>query len=294
MNPRKYNFAQNDPFNKNAEIKLVVPPSMSSIDFMNSIKNQEVNKNSIAIWYLGQNGFIIKEHDGKTICIDPYLSNYCGESDKYQDHAFRLDRQLPIFIKPQDLDVDIVLVTHSHDDHADPLTLPKINENTIFVGPWEAYQKFKSFGINEKKCELIHPNQNINILGSKIFGTFALPTDQTDLNHMGFIIKFSNGITFFNSGDTDFTELLGFARKFKPDVATICINGGFNNLDNMDAVKVTQMVKPKVVIPCHYDMMINNIGNPLVFESFLRLSGSKSKFQLMTYYKPYIYKKNNE
>ena len=62
----------------------------------------------------------------------------------------------------------------------------------------------------------------------------------------------------------------------------------------MDAVKVTQMVKPKVVIPCHYDMMINNIGNPLVFESFLRLSGSKSKFYLMDYYKPYIYEKDNE
>lgn len=108
MNPRKYNFAQNDPFNKNADIKLVIPPLMSSMDFMNSIKNQKVNKDSIAIWYLGQNGFIIKEHGGNTICIDPYLSNYCGEADKYQDHAFRLDRQLPIFIKPQDLDVDIV------------------------------------------------------------------------------------------------------------------------------------------------------------------------------------------
>ena len=54
------------------------------------------------------------------------------------------------------------------------------------------------------------------------------------------------------------------------------------------------MVKPKVVIPCHYDMMINNIGNPLIFESFLRLSGSKSEFKLMAYYKPYIYEKNNE
>ena len=40
---------------------------------------------------------------------------------------------------------------------------------------------------------------------------------------MGFIIKFSNGITFFNSGDTDFTELLGSAGKFNPDVATICM-----------------------------------------------------------------------
>ena len=117
---------------------------MSSVDFMEIIKKENVNKNNIAIWYLGQNGFIIKEPSGKTICIDPYLSNYCGVSDKYQNHAFRLDRQLPIFIEPQDLDVDIILITHSHDDHADPFTLSKIKKDTTFIGPWEAYQKFKS------------------------------------------------------------------------------------------------------------------------------------------------------
>lgn len=291
MNPRKYNFAQNDPFDKNAQIKLVVPSLMDSADFMKSIKELNINKNSIAIWTLGQNGFIIKDHDGTTICIDPYLSNYCAEVDKYQHYKFRLDRQLPIFIKPEDLDVDIILTTHSHDDHTDPFTLSRIKSNTIFIGPWEAYQRFKSFGIDEKKCKLIHPNQKLDILGIEIFGTFALPTDHTDLNHMGFIINFFNGITFYNSGDTDYTELLGFAGKFLPDVATICINGGFNNLDNMDAVKITNKIKPKVVIPCHYDMMVNNIGNPLIFESFLNLSHSESRFELMTYYKPYIMEK---
>mgnify|MGYP001472741284 CR=1 FL=1 len=47
-------------------------------------------------------------------------------------------------------------------------------------------------------------------------------------------IAFKNGISFYNSGDTDYTDLLGFAGEFKPDIASICINGGFNNLDNMD------------------------------------------------------------
>ena len=59
----------------------------------------------------------------------------------------------------------------------------------------------------------------------------------------------------------------------------------------MEAVKITQMIKPKVIIPCHYDMMINNTGNPLVFESFLNIKNSVSKFHLMNYYEPYIYEK---
>ena len=110
-------------------------------------------------------------------------------------------------------------------------------------------------------------------------------------NHIGFVIKFKNDITFYNSGDTNYTNLLGYAGKFNPDIATICINGGYNNLDVMEAVRITNLIKPKVIIPCHYDMMINNTGNPLVFESFLNLEHSQSKFHLMRYYEPFVYEK---
>jgi L-ascorbate 6-phosphate lactonase len=291
MNPRKYNFAMNDPFDMDADIKLVLPKMMSSINFMKSIKRFEVNKNSIAIWTLGQNGFIIKDNDGTLICIDPYLSNYCEETRNQKKIKFKLDRQLPIFIEPEDLDVDIILITHSHDDHADPYTLPKVKNDPLFIGPWEAIQKLKSFGIDEKNCKLIHPAQEIEAQGINIFGTFSLPTDLTDLNHIGFVIKFKNNITFYNSGDTNYTNLLGYAGKFNPDIATLCINGGYNNLDVMEAVQITNLIKPKVIIPCHYDMMINNTGNPLVFESFLNLENSQSEFHLMNYYEPFIYEK---
>ena len=291
MNPRKYNFAINDPFDMDADIKLVLPNLMSSINFMKSIKEFEVNKNSIAIWTLGQNGFIIKDNNGTLICIDPYLSNFCEETRNHKKIKFKLDRQLPIFIEPEDLDVDIILITHSHDDHADPYTLPKVKNDPLFVGPWEAIQKLKSFGIDEKNCKLIHPAQEIEVQGINIFGTFSLPTDLSDLNHIGFVIKFKNDITFYNSGDTSYTNLLGYAGKFNPDIATLCINGGYNNLDVMEAVRITNLIKPKVIIPCHYDMMINNTGNPLVFESFLNLENSQSEFHLMNYYEPFIYEK---
>ena len=92
MNPRKYNFAMNDPFDMDADIKLVLPKLMSSNNFMKSIKRFEVNKNSIAIWPLGQNGFIIKDNDGTLVCIDPYLSNFCEETRNQKKIKFKLDR----------------------------------------------------------------------------------------------------------------------------------------------------------------------------------------------------------
>ena len=45
MNPRKYNFAMNDPFDMDADIKLVLPKLMSSNNFMKSIRRYEVYKN---------------------------------------------------------------------------------------------------------------------------------------------------------------------------------------------------------------------------------------------------------
>ena len=94
MDPRKYNFAGNDPFDHDSLINLVVPPLKSSIDFMQSIREYNVKKNSLVIWTLGQNGFILKSSDGTTICIDPYLSNYCAEAEKYRHFNIRLDEPL--------------------------------------------------------------------------------------------------------------------------------------------------------------------------------------------------------
>ena len=55
MDPRKYNFANNDPFDHDSQIIMVTPPLMSSMDFMRSIKEYNVKKNSLAVWSLGQN-----------------------------------------------------------------------------------------------------------------------------------------------------------------------------------------------------------------------------------------------
>ena len=44
MNPRKYNFAMNDPFDMDADIKLVLPKMMSSINFIQNVITQLDNR----------------------------------------------------------------------------------------------------------------------------------------------------------------------------------------------------------------------------------------------------------
>jgi L-ascorbate 6-phosphate lactonase len=64
---------------------------------------------SLMIWYLGCNGFVVKARDETTIFIDPYL----GTGDPP-----RTVRMVPIPFDPTDVRVaDAVFATHEHTDH---------------------------------------------------------------------------------------------------------------------------------------------------------------------------------
>jgi L-ascorbate 6-phosphate lactonase len=205
-----------------------------------------------------------------------------------------LDRQLPTFVEPEDLDIEIFVTTHSHDDHADPETISRFarNRQAQFIGPWESVEKYKHCGVRESACRLLHPNQAIQLDGpTTLTGTFALPTDNTDLNHIGVLIGFANGITFYNTGDTGHCELLDSLIPRNVDLCAICMNGGFHNLDPLQAAHIVKAINPAVVIPCHYDMMINNIGNTDMLRTALSLVGSEAKMQVLDYYRPWVFQK---
>src|ERR1700761_4947230 len=139
-----------DPFEKSHAAPLVVEQRIPSAQFMGSIRGYKVPSNGLAIWFLGQNGFILKDPSGLLIGIDLYLTNSCARL--YSHLPFRLDRQLPIFIEPEDLDVDFFVTTHSHDDHADPETIERhrvASRNTKYIGPWQSIQKYRNLGVEE-------------------------------------------------------------------------------------------------------------------------------------------------
>jgi len=290
----RYDFARNDPYDREARIELVLPRLIPSREYMQSIRAFQVPADALAIWFMGQNGFILKASIGPLVGIDLYLTDSCAEL--FAHLPFRVDRQLPVFIEPEDLDIDVFFTTHSHDDHLDPETVRRFNggRRAQFIGPWESVEKYKRCGVPESHCQILHPNQTIELDGPTEFtGTFALPTDNTDLNHSGVLIRFSNGITFYNTGDTGYCELLGSLLPAQVDLCAICINGGFHNLDPLQAARIVKAIDPAVAIPCHYDMMINNIGHPDMLRAALNLVESKARVQVLDYYRPWVFQKDD-
>jgi len=77
---QNYNFGANDPFDRSTPIRMVVDRLFDSQIYMRSIRSFEVPKNGLAIWFFGQNGFIVKAAEGPVIGIDLYLTDSCAET----------------------------------------------------------------------------------------------------------------------------------------------------------------------------------------------------------------------
>lgn len=282
-------FTRNDPYDRKAPIQLVIPKQMDSKAYMESIRSFSAPADAIAVWFLGQNGFLLKDSSGTLIGIDLYLSNSCASA--FAHLPFRLDRQLPVFIEPEDLDVDFFLTTHSHQDHSDPETIRRVGKHkaTEFVGPFDAVRVFRECGVPESRCRLIHPGEELKLGSVTAKATFALPTDDTDLNHIGFLLTFANRMTFYNTGDTAYAERLSELVPKEVDVCAVCINGGFHNLGAMQAAALVKAIHPGAVIPCHHDMMVNNVGCPDMLRVALDVVGSDAAFTVLRYYQPTVF-----
>jgi L-ascorbate 6-phosphate lactonase len=231
---------------------------------MERILKQKISEKEAVIWFLGQSGFIIKSC-GKTVVIDPYLSNYDGEKNP------QFNRAVPIPMEPSELKVDIYIVTHNHEDHLDPATISKykFKDETIFVAPRLASKTLVSLGIPQKNITKIDSVESEVINGVKITGIYAVPNGVSSADTCGYKIEFENGRSVYHTGDTDYCDFLGSDAK-GVDVLLTCINGIWNNLDVEQAVKLAVRVNPKIAIPHHYDMFKLNSQNPETFKFFMR------------------------
>lgn len=254
---------------------------------LDEIAAYSVPRCSFALWYLGQNGWILKSPSGFTVAIDPYLSDFCNGRRPNIDQA----RQLPVFIEPGDLAVDLLACTHSHVDHACPVTIAgALKAGTRrFMGPAETQLTFKECGVPADRCAVTYPNHRIDFEDMRFTGVFALPTDHTDLTHMGFVIEVDRGPRLYITGDTAETDLLETAGRHKPHVMCVCINAGFKNLSHWQAAELVKSIDPQVAIPCHFDMFRDNSCPPHMFRASLAVLDIEEKYRLLDYAKPFLY-----
>ncbi|MEA5016662.1 MAG: MBL fold metallo-hydrolase [Candidatus Limiplasma sp.] len=210
--------------------------------------------------YLGQAGYLLQS-GGKTAVIDPYLSNSVVKLDA------RFPRLLPLPMDPRELKADYFVVTHDHADHLDPETILAYRHtaDTLFIAPRHAARHLREMGVPQANLRVVDHGDHLSLPGMEITGVFAMGTEKEVLDTTGYLFALEEGKTVYHTSDTGMCKLLLAACPQEADVMLCCINGKDGNLTIDEALELARAVRPRYVIPNHYDMMALVGENPLAF-----------------------------
>lgn len=270
---------------------------------LKEIQRTQIPVDGVAIWSLGQAGALIKGGSSdEIICIDPYLS-YSIELEN-PDTEFK--REIPPPLIPQELDVNIVLLTHFHNDHMDLTTIKGVAEahpETKFVAPASHVNLLQDIDVDGSRIIAAKQEQVITGHGVTITPVACAHTAyETDEDgnqvYLGYFIEI-NGVRIFHTGDTVVTpELIEHAKKFQPHVTLLPINGGdyartsrgiVGNMNFREGADFGVEIGSDLLIPIHFDMFSNNRDNPAYFVDYLFHTYPAQKFHMMSAGERFIY-----
>ncbi len=234
----------------------------------------------VTVQWLGQATTKITTPGGKVIVIDPWILT---------------NPKTPAAFKRLDAlgKVDLILVTHAHNDHfADAPALAQLN-NAPMYGPAGLNQSLVTLGVLPAplsprfgKGGTITPlGPNIKITATHAEHSSELnwrnPVTGKDETHVGgepvgFIIELENGFKIYHMGDTGlFGDMKLIGEYYKPDLVLIPIGGHFV-MDPKDAALATQnFLKPKYAIPIHYGTIPQLKGTPEEYAAALGKSATR-------------------
>ena len=210
------------------------------------------------IRWLGHSAFEIISDENVKILIDPFISNNPSCSTPVEE-----------------LNPDIILVTHGHSDHfGDALEIANTT-NVPIAGIHELSVFLSKQGIN---------NISLNIGGSFVFrgikftmleaqhsAAIDFIEDTVPGGHpASFLITLEDGTKVFHAGDTglfgDMKTIIGDI--YKPDILMVPIGDKFT-MGPFEAALATRWIDPKVAIPMHYNTFPPIEQDPAIYANFV-------------------------
>ncbi len=150
-----------------------------------------------------------------------------------------------------------VLITHSHFDHLSIEDINKvIDENTVIIATPDAKTALET-NFKDNNKFFIRPNEAMELDGITI-STFCSYNKNKDFHKkengwVGYKVT-TKDETFAVLGDTDFTDEL---KDLSCDILFIPI-GGTYTMTASEAAEATNIIKPDIVVPSHYNSLVGS------------------------------------
>jgi L-ascorbate metabolism protein UlaG (beta-lactamase superfamily) len=213
--------------------------------------------------YLSHGAFLLKNQNTRLI-FDPFLTGNPKAT-----------------VKPEDVQVDFVLLTHGHGDHLGDGILIAQNNDAIIIAPNELAVYCANQGC---KVHPMHIGGGYNFEFGRVKLTIAHHGSAADLggeslvymgNPCGFLVTL-DGKTLYHAGDTGiFLDMKLIGEMDAIDIALLPIGDNFTMGIN-DAVKAAEFVQAKMAIPMHYNTFDTIKADPLEFKNKVQSIGLQS------------------
>jgi L-ascorbate metabolism protein UlaG (beta-lactamase superfamily) len=207
----------------------------------------------VALTWLGHAAFRFDTPSGKRVYIDPFLENpLCPESEKEPER------------------VDLIALTHGHDDHVgNTVELAQQFECPV-VAIVELRGWLSTQGLSEDMTQAFNKGGTVERDGIKVTMTDARHSSGGFENGgfiylgepCGFVIEVDNGTKLYFAGDTSvFMDMQLIGRIYEPDVAILPIGDHFT-MGPREAAVALELLNVKRCVPCHYGTFPVLTGTP--------------------------------
>lgn len=267
----------------------------------NRILNTELLPHQIGIFYIGQEGYIIKYQE-QYYMIDAYLSDYVDRNCCSEEVKWVRNYDAPILAEELDF-VDYVFCSHAHFDHADPDTLSTLaqrNKKAKYVMPAPVADVLKEYGVAEKNIIRAHDSEKL-LLGSAV--VTPIPSAHEQLNRdengdffeMGYRFQLGECVVY-HAGDCCVYEGL-VERLGKIDIAMLPVNGRdyyrlsrdiIGNMTAAESVELAENVNAKLLVPMHFDLYDCNCISVTSFVDAHKTAKSKVPYHIFQPGEKYI------